>query len=122
MHIIVTLSDLFYISRRALLPSSKVKPQGVVWTWRFPRPGGARRFCRRSAMGDDGAMDGWIPFKHTKNYGKSIFLTIKLMVMFDLPIKNGDLIYPFFWGVNQLFRLGHFNYFNGKLFVYLRVT
>ena len=73
-------------------------------------------------MGDDGAMDGWIPFKHTKNYGKSIFLTIKLMVMFDLPIKNGDLIYPFFWGVNQLFRLGHFNYFNGKLFVYLRVT
>ena len=98
MHIIVTLSDLFYISRRALLPSSKVKPQGVVWTWRFPRPGGARRFCRRSAMGGDGAMDGWIPFKHTKNYGKSIFLTIKLMVMFDLPIKNGDLIYPFFGG------------------------
>jgi len=66
-------------------------------------------------------MDGY-RLNIQKNYGKSIFLTIKLMVMFDLPIKNGDLIYPFFFGVNQLFRLGHFNYFNGKLFVYLRVT
>jgi hypothetical protein len=59
MPIIVTFSDFFYISRRALLPSSKVKPQGVVWTWRFPRPDGARRFCRPKDL-PWGMMGPWM--------------------------------------------------------------